>query len=50
MWKWGSDSGLADIALAEQALEALERRRAGLYQQLEFWERAAQEVQRGPAE
>ena len=50
MWKWGSDSGLADIALAEHALEALERRRDGMVRQLELWERGVQEVERGPAE
>ena len=38
MWKWGSDSGLADIALAEQALQALERRRHGIVRQLALWD------------
>ena len=38
MWKWGSDSGLADIALAEQALQALERRRDGIVRQLALWD------------
>ena len=38
MWKWGSDCGRADIALAEEALEALKRRRDGIARQLALWE------------
>ena len=38
MWKWGSDSGFADIALAEEALEALKRRRDGIVRQLALWD------------
>ena len=37
-WKWGSDSGLADIALAEAGLQALERRRDGIVRQLALWD------------
>jgi len=36
-WKWGSDSGLSDIALAEAGLQALERRRDGIVDQLALW-------------
>ena len=36
-WKWGSDSGLSDIALAEAGLQALERRRDGIVEQLALW-------------
>jgi len=36
-WKWGSDSGLTDIALAEAGLEALERRKDGIVEQLALW-------------
>ena len=37
-WKWGSDSGLTDIALAEAGLEALERRKDGIVEQLALWD------------